>query len=121
IYGHSLREDPVEIVNYRVSAVGLIDKITRKKTPFKHKYKTSEPQYANVIFDGVGVEVPVYHRSELEPGFKINEPAIIGEMGATTVIYPGQEAIIDDSFSIIIYTNSGEKSRRLDLECETQY
>lgn len=121
IYGHALRDDNVELVNYRVSAVGLIDKTLLKKKWVQTNNKKLEINYGRVIFDGKEYDIPIFHRNQLKPGFRINEPAIIGEMGATTVIYPGHEAVIDDSLSIIINTNVNKQIGRFDFECKALY
>jgi N-methylhydantoinase A/oxoprolinase/acetone carboxylase beta subunit len=42
----------------------------------------------------------------LEIGTKLEGPAIIGEMGSTTVVYPGQRAYINEYRAIIIETNA---------------
>lgn len=103
MYGHSLREDEVEVVNFRVSAIGKIDKVKLNfgiRTGNNHV----DIRYGEVSFDGKAYHVPIYDRSQLEPGYEIIGPAIIGEMGATTVIYPEQSAIIDRFLSIIVNT-----------------
>lgn len=106
IYGHALREDPIELVNYRVSAIGKIEKPNLHKQVSVDKVLTVVPTFTGkVIFDGREYQVPIYDRASLPVGYKLSEPAIIGEMGATTVIYPGQSAVIDQFGSIIINTS----------------
>jgi N-methylhydantoinase A len=43
---------------------------------------------------------PVYRRSLLEPGVKIEGPAVLEEKTSTTVLYPGQRARVDDHLNI---------------------
>ena len=57
------------------------------------------------VFDGKEYTVPILDRDALAPGEKIQGPAIIGEMGATTVVFPGHSAEIDAMKNIIMYTN----------------
>jgi len=103
-YGHTMKE-PVEFVNYRVSAIGQLRKFNFKK---EQKWETDiselESNTGKVIFNGEEYNVPILDRSRLKAGFSINGPAIIGEMGATAVIYPGQKANIDEFRNIIITT-----------------
>ena len=40
-------------------------------------------------------DVPVFRRSTLQPGMRIEGPAIIEEKTSTTVLYPGQRAQVD--------------------------
>ncbi|GIN93807.1 5-oxoprolinase [Siminovitchia terrae] len=109
-YGHSLRGDKVEIVKYRVSSIGTMDKqaikFSNNKSIEKNAVNIDEKtSYGEVIFSGEKYTVPIYERKYLQKGFKINEPCIITEMGATTVVYPNQAAEIDENYSIVIYTN----------------
>lgn len=105
-YGHSLREDQVELVNFRVSAIGIKSKLDLSiDNSWDTALMANEDNLGKVIFDGTEYTVPIFTRNALEPGFRMEGPAIIGEMGSTTVIYPGQSAEIDQFRSIIIYTN----------------
>ena len=101
-YGHAMKE-PVEFVNYRVSAIGQLKKFNFKE---EQKWETNLNELENntgkVVFDGKEYNVPIFDRSQLKVGSSINGPAIIGEMGATTVIYPGQKANIDKLKNITI-------------------
>lgn len=105
-YGHAMREDPIEFVNYRVSAVGQLKKSNigedRKwETGVKRFYK----KMGQVIFDGKEYSVTILDRNTLEVEFNIDGPAILGEMGATIVVYPGQKATVDKLKNVIIFTN----------------
>ncbi len=44
----------------------------------------------------------VYDRTRLWPGDRIKGPAVIEQMDSTTLIFPEDEAEIDDFFNIII-------------------
>ena len=106
VYGHSMRKDPIEIVNFRVSAIGMLLKPDMNQNQaWETGQKHREPFQGTAIFDGSEHAVTVYDRVSLEEGQSIEGPAIIGEMGGTTVIYPGQKAIIDKWRNIIIYTS----------------
>lgn len=104
-YGHSLRGDKIEIVNYRVSAIGTKSKIRIDSDMHWHDGDASgEIQYADVVFDGQPHRTAVYERDGLACGTAIEGPAIIGEMGSTTVVYPGQRAYINEYRAIVIET-----------------
>ncbi|HON73487.1 MAG TPA: hypothetical protein PK512_09185, partial [bacterium] len=60
-------------------------------------------------FDGKGVVTPVFDRNSFEEGQYIEGPAVIGEMGSTIVVYPGQKAHVDALKNIVIYTSLGNK------------
>ena len=61
------------------------------------------------MFDGVEHNVPIYERDTLVPGDIVKGPAVIGEMGATVVVYPGHHAEVDNMQNIIMYTNVNKK------------
>ncbi len=105
-FGHCMKEDPVEFVNYRVSAVGSFKKpdVVSSAIGKRHE-KAAEPMTGTAVFDGKEYTVPILDRDALAPGEKIQGPAIIGEMGATTVVFPGHSAEIDAMKNIIMYTN----------------
>lgn len=104
-YGHAMREDPVEFVNYRVSAIGKINKPNLSDNKeWKTKSTIVEKHYGNAIFDGKEYVTPIYDRDSLSVGEFIEGPAIIGEMGATIVVYPGHRAKVDSLRNIIMYT-----------------
>lgn len=105
-YGHCMKEDPVEFVNYRVSAIGTFSKpdLVKNANEFKMTDE-SKKIYGKAIFDGKEYDVPVFNRDSLNIGDCIDGPAIIAEMGATVVVYPGHRATIDKLKNIVMYTN----------------
>ena len=109
-YGHCMKEDPIEFVNYRVSAIGSFVKPDVIGSASAAKREKSEKQmYGTAVFKGVEHTVPIYERDTLEPGEVIQGPAVIGEMGATVVVYPGHHAEVDAMQNIIMYTNVNKK------------
>jgi len=91
-YGYSNENIPVEFVNFRVSAIGTIDKPNLKKFPINH---VLEPPISFekrvVLFQGRTEFIPVkvYKRSDFLPGFVIKGPAIVEQMDSTLVVTPG--------------------------------
>jgi N-methylhydantoinase A len=49
---------------------------------------------------GDASEVPVFGRSALQTGMRIEGPAIIEEKTSTTVLYPGQRGTVDEYLNI---------------------
>lgn len=105
-YGHCMKDDPIEFVNYRVSAVGTFVKPDIVRSAGIRKNSTVENKiFGKAVFDGKEYDVPVVDRDTLNVGEKIEGPAIIAEMGATVVVYPNHTAEIDEIKNIIMYTN----------------
>jgi N-methylhydantoinase A len=99
-YGHMAQAEAVEIVNFQVTAVGLIPKPTMRRfdpTETQAKPHATRPAHFNA---GDAREVPVLLRSTLRPGMRIEGPAIIEEKTSTTVLYPAQHGTVDEYMNI---------------------
>jgi N-methylhydantoinase A len=103
IFGHSAPEEPVEIVSYRVRGVGLVPAVSLPRFA-----RTGVPLAAalrerrRVRFDGAEVDCPVYQREQVDVGATIPGPAILDQFDATTVLYPGQLAAVDEYKNLIV-------------------
>jgi N-methylhydantoinase A len=53
-------------------------------------------------------EATIYDRGKLEAGNRIEGPAIVVEMDATTLILPDHHGLVDDVGNILIRPNAGE-------------
>jgi N-methylhydantoinase A len=105
LFGHSARGEPVEAVNYRLRATVAVTKATLKR----HRKSRTGPERAligerQVFFEGAaGMHgCPVYDRARLSPGHTLRGPAIIDQLDATTVVYPGQTAAVDGFKNLVI-------------------
>ncbi len=101
LYGYSYRGTQLtEIVNVRVTGVGLIDKPNVAEAPETTSEKPIPQGTRPVYFDGSFVDCPIYQRhpqagTRLAPGQHLEGPAIIEEYGSTTVVQPGQVMRVD--------------------------
>jgi N-methylhydantoinase A len=85
-YGHA-REGAAEIVNFRLTAVGTVPKPA--PVPWPAGTGPALPRAErDVYFDGAARRVPAYARQRLPGGALVPGPAVVEEMGATTVIPP---------------------------------
>jgi len=48
------------------------------------------------------VETPVYERASLRPGHAIAGPAVIDQLDATTVVFPGDRVRVDGHLNLIV-------------------
>ena len=94
LYGHSFSEEPVEIVNFRLSALGLYRKPPLSSiAPQSH---TVQPTSRSVYFHGLGsIPTKVFRRANLGAGFSESGPVIVEEYSSTTLVPPGHELQID--------------------------
>ena len=101
-YGHMAQAEAVEIVNFQVTAVALIAKPAWKT--FERIDAPAKPHEARQAYFSAGDarEAPVFRRSTLHPGMRIEGPAIVEEQTSTTVLYPGQRAEVDEYLNVEI-------------------
>ncbi len=101
-YAHHSPEEPVEVVNLRLAAIG-------------HRPRLNFPKFAPT---GAAVPVrtqivalhdvknplacPVYERSELGGGAVITGPAVIQEIATTTLLWPGDVCRVAETGEMII-------------------
>jgi len=112
-YGYYTEGEPTQLVTFRVEALGVVSKAEVKSSPFNGEDPSPALQERRPVFlgerDGGFVECPVYERSQLRPGNRAVGPAIIEQMDSTTVILPGQKAVVDQYRNIIIDVLGGRK------------
>ena len=102
-YGYSSPKDPAEIVSLHSSVIGSLEKPTPKPLPRKAS-RTRPAQHRKVYFaERKGfVNTPVYARSDLPAGFKVNGPALVEEYASTTVVFPGDKLVVGKFGDLII-------------------
>ena len=113
-FGHSDPAAPVETVSFAVIAKGLID---TPELPRPAKGGPKPPDNAGIGTRRVYFETPgptggdwhdcrIWRREALLAGNQIAGPAIVEEVSATTVLYPGDRARIDEIGSLIVEIGS---------------
>lgn len=103
LYSYYHPGQPVEVVNIRVKAVGVVKKIRLKK----HLPATTDPQRALVkeqalFFRGKTHGVPVFDRSLLLPQNIIPGPALAADAESTAFIPSGFRAEVDEFLNLIL-------------------
>ena len=86
-------DDAVEIVNLRVTAIGIVPKPEIKAEEMK-EYTPKPDYYREVYFDG-WMRTPIYQRNKLKAGARIDGPAVIEDYDTTIVILPDYTAVVD--------------------------
>jgi N-methylhydantoinase A len=104
-YGRGYPAEIVELVNYRVTAVGAIPhpparKISDRGLTVDQARKGTRP----VFFSEAGgfTETSIYDRYKLEPGHYILGPAVVEEMDSNTLIHPDFQADVDMFGNLLI-------------------
>lgn len=105
-YGHAMEGDPVEVVNYRVSAVGT----SSKPELVEHGDGDANALKGQreVFFENGRLLCPIYERSWLKPGQQIDGPALVEQIGSTTLLCRRQSARVDTYGNLIITLAEGQ-------------
>jgi N-methylhydantoinase A len=109
-FGHSDPAAPIEVVSFGVTATGLIDtpELPRPAQGTADPPATARRGTRRAFFEGTGAgggewaDCPVWQREALLAGNEIAGPALIEEISATTVLYPGDRARVDVIGSLIV-------------------
>ena len=106
-YGYCNPDDPVEIVNFRLTARG---RLHRPPPPEPVASTTAAPEWVEEreVWFGpdAALSTPVFERAALAPGQRFTGPAVIEQLDATTLVFPGDRASIDAAGNILIELTS---------------
>jgi N-methylhydantoinase A len=109
MFGHMAPDEPVEIVSYRMQAIGLVPPVPMQTfEPAGGKLEDALRERRSVRFEGKDIVTPVYQRERLDVGHVLRGPAVIDQFDCTTVIYPGQEVRVD-AFKNLIVTGTKQE------------
>lgn len=100
-YGHSAPKEPVMMVNLRLTALGRFD----NKLPLSMASRAGDRGARGrraVIFDTQPVDCPIYLRSGFAAGDQLTGPAVIEEVGATILVYPGDQMLVNEFGQLVI-------------------
>jgi N-methylhydantoinase A len=120
LYGYDFSGDDtqqVEWVNLRVSGIGPI----KRPEIRRHPAPSSDPDWLPsggsgsqewsldapsrpVCFDAARgyVDTPLYTRTDLPPGARLEGPAIIEEFGSTVPVHPGFQVRVDEFLNLVV-------------------
>jgi N-methylhydantoinase A len=103
--GSAYREAGKEIINFRLTATGELEKPLIKRYPMGNTNSDrARKDKRAVYFEEFRKYVPasIYDFSRLSPGMEISEPAIVETPVTTVVINPGDRAMVDEFMNIRI-------------------
>jgi N-methylhydantoinase A len=93
-YGHANREEAVQLVNLRLTALGRLPGMTlvQRTDPSAARVRQRDVWFPETGF----AACPVHWRDGLTPGTKLEGPAIVEAMDSTVVLPPGWTATVDE-------------------------
>ena len=104
-YGHA-SPGPAEIVNFRLTAIGAVPKAAPRRWTITGALDQARQAERVVSFDGAASSVPVYDRGRLPAGVAVTGPAVVEEMGATTIIPPGWTGAVGEWGELVLERRS---------------
>jgi N-methylhydantoinase A len=109
VYGYAAEDEVVQVVAFRLTALGEPEPLAH---PQLGRASRPEPDDARagereVYFEETRgfAPTPIYRRERLLAGHRLTGPAIVEQMDSTTVILPGQSALVDERANILIGTD----------------
>ncbi|MBI2202971.1 MAG: hydantoinase/oxoprolinase family protein [Candidatus Rokubacteria bacterium] len=106
VYGYFTEDEPVQIVNVRLTALGEPEPLALPPLPAASRPEPDDARIGerSVWFDETGgfAPTPIYRRERLLAGHGIVGPAIVEQMDSTTVVLPAQTAIVDALGNLMI-------------------
>ena len=102
-YGHSAPNEPVMMVNLRLSALGRFGNQLPKTLSSQGSVSVKQEE-RRVIFDHgqQSLLCPILLRDELKVSDRVNGPAVIEELGATILLYPGDKMQVNEFGHLVI-------------------
>ncbi len=103
-YGYHNPDDPVEVVNIRLTARGRLyrEPAAQDAPPSPAPPAPFETRPVYFTDFETPLDTPVYKRSDLLAGHVIEGPAIVEQLDATTPLWPGDRATVDGGGTIVI-------------------
>jgi N-methylhydantoinase A len=95
-------DQPVEIVNVRLIAVGKRRPIQLPKVQVKGSKTVPVGRRPVYLHNPTPLECSIYQRDRLPAGYRITGPAVIQEYASTTLLFPGDNAEVAATGELII-------------------
>ena len=105
LYGFVAEDEPMQLVTFRAEATGIVPKADIRPTdeggpdPRAAEFGRRDVWLREV---SAFVSCPLYDRERLLAGNRIEGPAIVEQMDATTLIVPGATATVDPYLNLLL-------------------
>ena len=98
-YGHSMMQDPIEIVTLRLRAVGLLPRPDLARADSGSGDLAAASRGSRMVYDRASsseIEYQVYDRMKLGAGDSLSGPAIVEEPSSTTMVHTGDTLTVGE-------------------------
>jgi N-methylhydantoinase A len=93
----------VEIVNFRLIAVGRLRQPAARPGERRNGPPARSIDSRPVWFSPAQAQpTPVHDRAALRPGDAISGPALIEQLDSTTLLFPGDRAVVDPYLNLLV-------------------
>jgi N-methylhydantoinase A len=98
-YGYRMDDEPLELVNVRLTATIRVEKPALREDPFDGEGATTRRR---ATFEGDWTEVDVHDRTRMGAGSDVRGPALVELREATCVVAPGWAGRVDGAGSLVL-------------------
>ena len=106
LYLYSEPDSPLESINVRLTATGLIPKTPLASWPTGGADASAAVKATRPVYFGTWLETPIYDGAKLMAGNRFQGPAIIEEITTTIVVFPDDRAEVDRLGNVVIHVNA---------------
>jgi N-methylhydantoinase A len=107
-FGHAALDEPLELVNLRLTAIGARPSIAFPKLASRGDRAQIGTRAIYLDSAVQPTTCAVYARERLAPDMTIDGPAVIEEYASTTVLYPGDRATVAATGELLVAVRRGE-------------
>jgi N-methylhydantoinase A len=101
-FGHAAPDEPLELVNVRMTAIGARPRITFPKLAAKGGSAQIGTRAIHLDSAARPTTCAIYRRDRLTPDMTLEGPAAVEEYASTTVLFPGDRVRVADTGELIV-------------------
>ncbi|HZS01717.1 MAG TPA: hydantoinase/oxoprolinase family protein [Chloroflexota bacterium] len=103
-YGHAAPDEPVELLNLRLVALGQSRSAVLPSPPEEWDGHSRQPPETRSVGleEGRPTRCPIYARGALRPGDRLEGPAVVEEAASTLLLYAGDRLRVADGGHLIV-------------------
>jgi N-methylhydantoinase A len=102
LYGFAADDEPVQVVTFRVEAIGIVPKATLTRSTHAGFAEVADSRPVWLQEAGGFVPCAVYDRDRLAAGDSFEGPVIVEQMDATSFVPAGMSARVDPWLNLIL-------------------
>jgi N-methylhydantoinase A len=106
-YGHDNRQEPVQIVNVRVAAIGAIAPLLVRDTPAGSAMDAVKSKRQLWFRDTGTIDATIYDRRRMPSGLAVGGPAVIESLESTVLVPPGWRATMNEDGFVVLTSLQG--------------